>query len=230
MAAMQTRKVVADLIPQVRRWVRDEDKAIWTDDLHIAATYNQQLLTVWNTLKEIESLLIVQTEEVDLVAGTREYTPATDYAEPIWDLCRLSVDGYVGEEGLRRYNTLDAVHFTESAPPAGFYDDGAGNIGMLPTPDDAATYVLVFRSFAPAPIITEDAAGIAADLDVPWADRWYLTLARMTQITLEAEAERSTAQTAGLLQMAWDQSMIRTYQHGVIHRAVETGFFDAEGV
>ena len=232
-------KTIGDLMTDVRRRVHDGDKAIYSDTELASIYYNHALQKVMEQLKDLESLLIVQEEDIALVDGTRLYTPAVGATG--WDgLVRdfsfiiYIVDGtdYLSEIPMGHATKNDAGLFIDEAEPYLIYDNGDGKVGCLPTPSASSTWKLKLRTWIPIteyePTSWADEAVIRATA-LPFGARWYSTLTYLTELQFLQEQERATAQAGAALDVAWQQSIKSTIDYGLIQRHHDSGLFDIEG-
>lgn len=190
-------------------------------DAQILGHANRIVYAIHQKLINTQSVMVVDTDDITLEDNTETYTPSFDWLS----LCDEAIFIDDNTFPLRERSVLDRRFYdtdTVTAEPEAFYIDKDGDIGFLDIPNDAYTAHVFF--------FTKPTAMTAVATDtIPYAGIWDLVFQDMLELSLEKSQDRDVTITAIELSDHFNEAMAITRKRGLIHRRINSGFFDLEG-
>jgi len=200
--------------------VRDVDQTLDEfSDTNLLGMTNIILNEVHDDLSNADSNMIYTIGSVTTVDGTAEYTPSfTDFQFINYDAVWVDGEKYflsqLDEEEKINYDVT-----TTTATPTSYYVTEGGDIGFLPTPDDAYT---IYFKYTDTPT---ELTSVSSD-DLPYEGIfnnaiYYKLVADMLEIQ-ERDNSRYLVQYVN----AYKRAKNKVYKRGTKKRYQKTTFFD----
>ena len=201
---------LAETITQVRLRVKDQYKNEFTDTDMVNLTV-EVLGQVYETLRSMESNLLITEYSFNTVAGTSDYT-LTGVRDIISGSIWIDKDNPLTLQFLSE-GTIDA------ALPQFYTVLPSGQIRLIATPD--AEYLVTLGYFAQPTVPT--LAGLAT-YNLPWDGIWNRAIMRSLVVECLTILERGIGVAAAQAQHAWDEATMNTYTRGVMRRTKKGNF------
>ena len=195
----------------IRIRTRDPYKAQLTND-QLAVLINDVLVSINDALRALECVLVFDENlEVDLIADQAFATPSFEH--------RGIVLGSAQIAGVPLMLDAQPKIESETGQPISYYTK-SGVVHVYPTPDIAYTLKASFWSLPPTVLAAEyDTA------DLPYDGIWDISITRAVVVDALEIRERDISKVAALADTAWDESIGKSIEQGVIQRSMK-GMFD----
>lgn len=200
-------------LDSVRLRIKDQYKNEFTDEELIVLT-TDIMYQVQEALRRMESNLTISGITMDIVEGVSTY-PLTG----IRNIVDQSV--WILDKAYPLQLLIDPPQDLDDGVPRFFILNPNETITFIPLPDQDYTVKLMCQSDFVEPSLAD-----LATYDFPWSGIWDRAIMRSLVLECLAILERSVGVAVAQAESAWNQAVIKTYDHGRIRRTSRGRLFD----